>query len=152
VEGGSVTSSTILQGHTTMWKRRRTDELETVNLLDVSPVRLADWTEKQGRVVVIRPKSLRAGPLRWVDLLLYLLSARRVRLDPFGSFAWLQFDGKRSVGQVVVLLREEFGEEVEPAEERLGHLVRVFRREGFVAYPGWDEKLLSGTAVIGQPR
>ena len=135
-----------------MWKRRRTDELETVNLLEVSPVRLADWTEKGGRVVVIRPKSLRPGPLAWIDLLLYLLSARRIRLDSFGSFSWLQLDGKRTVGQVVALLREEFGEKVDPAEERLGHLVRVFRREGFVAYPVWDEELLRRTEVMGQER
>ena len=135
-----------------MWKRRRVDELETVNLLEVSPVRLAEWTEKQGRVVVVRPKALRPGPLGLIDHMLYLLSARRIRFDAFGSFAWLQLDGKRSVGQVVALLREEFGEKVEPAEERLGHLIRVFRREGFVAYPGWDDEVLRRTELVGQAR
>ncbi len=135
-----------------MWKRRRVDELETVNLLEVSPVRLAEWTERQGRVVVVRPKSLRAGLFGWIDLLLYLLSAKRIRLDAFGSFAWLQLDGERSVGEVVALLRTEFGDEVEPAEERLGHLVRVFRREGFVAYPGWDDEVLGRTAGAGKSR
>ena len=135
-----------------MWKRRRVDELETVNLLEVSPVRLAEWTEKQERVVVVRPKALRPGPLGLIDHMLYLLSARRIRLDAFGSFAWLQLDGKRSVGQVVALLREEFGEKVEPAEERLGHLIRVFRREGFVAYPGWDDEVLRRTKLVGQAR
>ena len=135
-----------------MWKRRRVDELEAVNLLEVSPVRLADWIEKQGRVVIVRPKTLRAGPLGWIDLVLYLLSARRIRLDAFGSFAWLQLDSETSVGQVVARMREEFGEKVEPAEERLGHLIRVFRSQGFVAYPGWDEELLRGTALVGHPR
>ena len=136
----------------TLWRRKRADELETVNLLEVIPVRLAEWTETAGRVVVVRPKSMRAGLLGQIDLLLYLLSARRIRLDAFGSFAWLQLDGKRSVGQVVVLLREEFGDEVEPAEERLGHLIRVFRREGFVAYPGWDDDVLRKTPAVGQRR
>ena len=135
-----------------MWKRRRADDLEAVNLLDVSPVRLAEWTEKSGHVIIVRPKSLRAGPLGLIDLVLYLLSARRIRLDAFGSFAWTRLDGERSVAQVVALLREEFGEKVEPAEERVGHLVRVFRREGFVAYPGWDDELLENANEVGNPR
>jgi hypothetical protein len=136
-----------------MWKRRRVDELEAVNLLEVSPVRLADWIEKQGRVIVVRPKFVRPGPLGLIDHVLHLLSARRIRLDAFGSFAWLQLDGTRSVGQVVVLLREEFGDKVEPVEERLGHLIRVFRSQQFVAYPRWDEQLLGRAGVVvGQPR
>ena len=135
-----------------MWKRRRVDELEDVNLLEVSPVRLADWIEKQGHVIVVRPKLKRPGPLGLIDHVLYLLSARRIRLDAFGSFAWLQLDGTRSVGQVVVLLREEFGDKVEPAEERVGHLIRVFRSQQFVAYPNWDQELLRRVEVLGQLR
>lgn len=136
-----------------MWKRRRVDELEAVNLLEVSPVRLADWTESQARVTIIRPKSLRPGLFGWIDLLLYLLSAKRIRLDAFGSFAWLQLNGERSVGEVGALLRSEFGDAVEPVEERLGHLIRVFRNQEFVAYPRWDEQLLSRAGVeVGQPR
>ncbi len=125
-----------------MWKRKRTDELETVNLLEVSPVRIAEWTELQGRVVVVRPKSTRGGFKGLVDHVLLLLSARKIRLDAVGSFAWLLLDGKRTVGQAAALLSEEFGEKVDPSEERLGYLVRVFRREGLVAYPGWDDEVL----------
>jgi len=135
-----------------MWKRRRVDELETVNLLEVSPVRLAAWTEKEGQVVIARPKLFRTGLLGLVDHLLHLLSAKRIRLDSVGSFAWLQLDGDRSVSQVIDLLREKFGERVEPAEERLGHLVRVFRREGFVAYPGWDDEALARAKLADQQR
>jgi len=72
------------------------------------------------------------------DRLLYALSARHVRLDPVGSAAWLALDGTRTVADVAAALRAEFGTEVEPAEERLGHLVRVLRREGFLAYPRPD--------------
>ena len=136
----------------TLWRRKRPDELEAVNLLEVTPVRLAEWDERDGRVIVVRPQSTRAGLLGLVDRFLYLLSAKRIRLDAFGSFTWLQLNGERSVGQVVALLREEFGEEVEPAEERLGHLVRVFRREGLVAYRGWDDGVLRKTPTAGQRR
>ena len=135
-----------------MWKRRRTDELEAVNLLEMVPVRLAEWQENSGHVVIVRPKFVRPGPLGLIDHLLHLLSARRIRLDAIGSFAWLQLDGTRSVGQVVVLLRKEFGDKVEPAEERVGHLIRVFRSQQFVAYPNWDQELLGTVEVLGQLR
>jgi hypothetical protein len=67
------------------------------------------------------------------------MSARKIRLDQVGSFAWRHLDGKRTVEEVAALLREEFGEGVAPAEQRLGHLIWIMRREGLLAYPGWDE-------------
>jgi hypothetical protein len=117
--------------------------LEAVNLLEVIPIRLADWEEKAERVVVIRPQTFRRGLEGLMDRLLFLLSARRIRLDSVGSFTWLNLDGERTVGQVAELLREEFGEKVHPADERLGHLVRVFRREGLVGYRGWDDEVIN---------
>ena len=135
-----------------MWRRKRRNELEDVNLLEVTPVRTADWIERGERVVVIRPQPERPGLRGLVDRLLFLLSARRIRLDAVGSFAWLHLDGERSVGQVAELLRKEFGERVEPAEERLGHLVRVFRREGLVGYRGWDEGLQDSEGAADRGR
>ncbi len=135
-----------------MWRRKRTDELEAVNLLEVTPVRLAEWEEKGERVVVVRPGPTRIGLAGIIDRLLYLLSARRIRLDSVGSFAWLKLDGELTVGQVAESLREEFGAKADPAEDRLGHLVRVFRREGLVAYRGWDDEVLDRTVAAGQSR
>ena len=38
--------------------------------------------------------------------------------------------------------KTKFGDKVEPTEQRLGRLVRVLRREGLIAYPGWDDEVL----------
>jgi hypothetical protein len=119
-----------------VWKRK--SELEDINLLEITPVCLAEWEETEDRIVVIRPKPLKprfAAPLQWF---FYLLSAKRIRLDPRSSLVWKCLDGKHTVADVAARLRSEFGESVEPAEERAGHLVRVLRREELVAYPGWD--------------
>jgi hypothetical protein len=121
-----------------MMKRRRRDELEDVNLLEIIPVRMAEWEEVEDRVVVIRPKPTSQGPRKLLDSFFYSLSARRLRLDEIGSFAWRELDGNRTVADVASLLRERFGESVDPAEERLGHLVRAMRREGLLAFTGWD--------------
>jgi hypothetical protein len=48
-------------------------------------------------------------------------------------------DGHRTVSEVADLLRRSFGERVDPADERLGHLIWLLRREGLLGYHGWDE-------------
>ena len=117
----------------------RAKALEGVNLLEVAPVRLAAWKEVGERVVIERRRPTRRGPAAIGQWLSFVLSVKRVRLDEVGSFAWLRFDGRSTVGELAGELRERFGEGVEPAEERLGLLVRALRDQGFLAYPGWDE-------------
>ena len=119
---------------------RRADPLAGVNLLDLRPVRTADWSEDgEGRVVVERSSprerglsGLRARFDQW-------LATPRVRLDETGSFAWKKLDGERSVRDVVAAVRERFGAEAEPVEERLGSFIRLLRRERLVRYPGLDD-------------
>ena len=119
-------------------KKGKEAELEGVNLLGLAPRRLARWEDKEGRAVVLRPEPTTRGLRGGVDRMLHKMSASRIRLDEVGTFAWRHLDGERTVAEVAELLRGEFGERVEPAEERLGHLVWVMRREGLLGYPGWD--------------
>lgn len=114
---------------------RKPDPLESVNVLELAPVRLAESDEVEGRVVLTRPTPGTRGLRGAIDRLLNALSAKRIRLDEHGSFVWRLLDGRRTVGEIARLLREEYGESVEPAEERAGKLVQVMYREGLVTYP-----------------
>jgi hypothetical protein len=58
----------------------------------------------------------------------------RVRLDDVGSCAWRHIDGETDVRTLCHLLREEFGDRVEPVHERLGQWVRILKRERLVRY------------------
>ena len=116
----------------------RKDPLGDINLLELAPVRVARWRQVEDRVVVERPKPHARFPRILLEWLSYMMAVKNLRLDEVGSFAWQLLDGKHTVGQVSVALREHFGEVVEPAEERLGHLVRLLRQEGLLAYPEWD--------------
>ena len=122
-----------------MGRKEREKELEGVNLLRLAPVRFAEWEEVEGRVILLRPKPTTWGLRGLMDRFFHRMSANRIRLDEFGSFAWLRLDGSRTVGQVVEFMQEEFGERVDPAEERLSHLIWLLRREELLGYPGWDE-------------
>ena len=122
-------------------KTNREKELEVVNLLGLAPRRLARWEEVDGRVVVIRPEPLNGGVRGWMERFLHRMSAQRIRLDEVGSFAWVHLDGERTVAAVGEEMKAEFGDRVSPVEERLGHLVWMMRKEGFLSYPGWDDEV-----------
>jgi hypothetical protein len=123
-----------------MGRKRREKDLEGINLLGLAPFRLADWEEVGGRVVVLRPPPGTRGLRGVMDRFFHRMSASRIRLDEVGSAAWRALDGDRTVAEVAAMLREEFGERVHPAEERLGRLIWMMRREGLMGYPGWDEE------------
>jgi hypothetical protein len=120
-------------------RRDRERDLEGVNLLGLAPCRIADWEEVDGRVVMLRPFPTSGGLRGLLDRFFHRMSARRIRLDEVGSFAWRSLDGTRTVAEVGELMEVEFGELVNPVEERLAHLIWMLRREGFLVYPGWDD-------------
>lgn len=105
------------------------------NLLDMTLVREVEWEEDEsGVVTLVRSRPRVRGPRsmgRWVS---FMLAPPRIRLDEVGSFAWLRMNGSSDVGDVAALVREEFGDRVEPVNQRLGHLVRLLKRERFVSY------------------
>jgi hypothetical protein len=120
-------------------RRDRERELEGVNLLGLAPCRIARWEEVDDRVILLRPFPATTGLRGLLDRFFHRMSARRIRLDEVGSFAWRSLDGRRTVAEVGELMKGEFGERVDPVEERLAQLVWMLRREGFLAYPGWDD-------------
>ena len=111
-------------------------------LLDLAPVRRAEWDEPEGgdgRVVVIRPRPRRTGGLRgWWARVSHRLAMPRIRLDHFGSFVWRQLDGRRRVAEVGSEMRRRFGEEAEPAEERAGRFVAQLHELELILLPGFD--------------
>lgn len=103
-----------------------------MDLLEIAPLRLAAWEERDDVVVVTRPR--RAGVKAWLQR---LLAPPRMRLDDRGSFVWRRLDGTTTVAAVIDEMRAEIGGE--DLEQRVGHFVRALRAEGLVAYPGWDD-------------
>ncbi len=116
-----------------------------MNLLDLTPVAAAESEEQGGGIVVIRPRPAYHGLLTPFDWIVYLLAPRRLRLDEIGSFCWRQLDGRRTAGEIAAALRAEFGDSVEPAEERVGQFIRSLRREQLVRLPELDTKYQGGT-------
>ena len=76
----------------------------------------------------------------------YALAPRKLRLDDVGSFCWRQIDSRRTALEIATALRDEFGESVEPAEERLGKFIHWLQREELVRFPELDTESRGGTS------
>ena len=104
-------------------------------MLDLTPVRQVPWEEDEaGRVTLIRERPSVKGVRslgRWVS---FMMAPPRIKLDGVGSYAWLQMNGRTEVRELVSMVRSEFGESVEPVNERLGQFIRLLHRERFITY------------------
>jgi hypothetical protein len=126
----------------TMRKRSRTD----VNLLDLIPRRTAEHEIDEARIVtVLMP---RFGN-RFIQRLLVPRFRSRyinIKLDEIGSEVWLFCDGARNVGEIASLMREKFGERIEPCHNRLALFFKQLERAGFISYTNFEERLKAGQA------
>ncbi len=55
-----------------------------------------------------------------------------IHLEEFGSFVWLQIDGKRDIIEIGELVKEQFGKKAEPLYERLAQYIRTLESNGFI--------------------
>jgi hypothetical protein len=68
------------------------------------------------------------------DWLSYWLATKKLRLDELGTCCWRQIDGRRNAWEIAASMREELGAAAEPAEERLGHFLKILEREDLVRF------------------
>lgn len=104
--------------------------MDNKDLLKLIPVQKCE-SEKNGDVITVlyykEPnfiekkffKKLAAKPLK-------------ADLDEIGSFIWPLIDGKNSVENIVKKGNEEFGEKIEPAEERICLFIRQLNQNKFI--------------------
>ena len=100
------------------------------------PRRRLDWRDlDDGRCVVLRPRFGEGFIGRWLAPKLGN-PCYRIRLDDVGSFIWKACDGGTPLTEIAGRLRAEFGERVEPAEERLARFVQSMLRSRMIEVRG----------------
>ena len=57
-----------------------------------------------------------------------------IHLDETGSFIWPLLDGKKSIYELGVLVKEHFGENAEPLYERLSKYLAIMHSYGFISF------------------
>lgn len=57
-----------------------------------------------------------------------------IELDDFGTFVWECIDGKSSIYQIGVRVKDKFKEKAEPLYPRLAHFIKSLRNNEFIVY------------------
>ncbi len=103
------------------------------NFLDLVPLmkQSQDWeTKEDGLIQVIIPRNSILDKI--VRIFFKTPEVIRIDLDLLGSSVWRAIDGKRNVKEIAQILKNRFGEDVEPLYERLGTYINILRNNKFI--------------------
>lgn len=103
------------------------------NFLELIPIKSKkiQWTElEDGNIqIVIDRKGLLDKVVR---RFFNTPEAMRIDLDKYGSCIWKAIDDKRTIEAVGNILKDQYGEEVEPFLERYGTYINILRNNHFI--------------------
>lgn len=96
------------------------------------------WSVQDGKVTV---HMVHRGFYAWIaQKFFHRPRVSHIDLDRMGSFIFQRIDGKRTVGELALLVKAEFGREAEPLYDRLVQYMRILRNNGFIYYAGKDRE------------
>ncbi len=114
--------------------KKRNDQTNEVNLLELIPEKLVDdEIDDDGIVTLLVPRYKN----RIMKGLLDRSPSRRfvkIHLDEIGSGTWACIDGKKNVREIGEIVREKFGEAIEPCYDRLGMFMTKLEYEKYIRY------------------
>ncbi len=108
---------------------------ETVsgNYLDYIPSHGTDTrfeVSDEGKITIFVENK---GVFNWIaQKLFHRPRVSQIHLDKMGNFIWPLMDGDRSIQQIALLVKEQFGDEAEPLYNRLVQYIRNLESYGFV--------------------
>jgi hypothetical protein len=108
--------------------------LKNANYLNLTPYRIhSEEVDDTGLVTVLIPKFKR----KIANDILKLTGKPpeiHIKLDEFGSEAWLQLNGSQNVSAIAKKLILKFGEKIQPVEERLTKFLTNLYLQGFISF------------------
>ena len=110
----------------------RTKNLTVGEALTMRPVPLARWEEKDGRILLHRPRPDGKGIRGFLERCAAFLSSPTILLDERGSRVWRLLDGRRTTAEVAQALTET--EPLEAVEARVALFLHQLERHGMVEF------------------
>jgi hypothetical protein len=106
-------------------------KLKEKNLLELIPIRCVGYELREdGTVSLLIPR------FKNKFLLNFLPKTKspfvKINLDQYGTGFWQTLDDKRNVEEIGSILKEKFGDAIEPVFERLNIFIFQLRRQGFI--------------------
>lgn len=101
-------------------------------LLYIPKKKHKEWEVKNGRVYLIfhHDKAIE----RFIRWLVKKPTVSDIELDDVGSATWQLIDGSRSVYDIGIELKNQFGDKCEPAFDRLIMYLRYLNRKALISF------------------
>lgn len=107
----------------------------TGNYLDFIPVHRESCRYRMGDSGDVTILQENRGLFHWIaQKVFHRPRISQIHLDEMGNFIWPLMDGERTVYDIAMLVREEFGEKAEPLFQRLVQYVKNLESYGFVEH------------------
>lgn len=108
--------------------------LKKANYLNLTPMRLLqDEVGEDNKVALLFPKFEGKLTKKYIAPMLkspYI----RMRLDEFGSAVWLVIDGKKKVQEIADELVQQFGDKIQPVEQRLTKFLTLLYTQKVITF------------------
>jgi len=122
-----------------MLGRKKKTQSPEVNLLELVPERTVQSEMCEDGIVTV------LGPRFKTTLMKKLIGSRlkspyfRIKLDDVGSAVWENIDGRRNIGAIAGILRNRFGERIEPCNDRLAMFFTQLEMSRYIRYKNLEE-------------
>ena len=104
------------------------------NALELTPVRNYSYeTDQQSQVTIIIPKFQNKFIVKYFVPMMKSPNIK-LDLDKYGSFAWLQMDGKTSVGTIAKKMIENFGDGFQEVENRISKFITQLYEQRLITF------------------
>jgi len=114
--------------------KERKKILKSVNTLDLTPIKLySDKKDEDKSVTVIVPKFKNKIAVKLISPKLKS-DHFKIKLDKFGSAAWLLMDGKTKVSQIIKDLKKKFGDDIQQENDRTVKFIFQLYEQGFISF------------------
>jgi len=119
--------------------RKRQKRSPDINLLELIPERIVgSETGEDGLVTIQAPRFHNRVLKRLIEPRLKR-PHMMLRLDEIGTAVWEQIDGERNVREIGAILREAFGDKIEPCHDRLAVFFTQLELSQFIRYRNLEE-------------
>lgn len=115
--------------------KKKTDKKMDVNYLDLIPVRTQGlrWHKDIKDRVILEVEN--TGAFNKVAQIVFSKPRfTKVHLDSQGSFIWPLIDGEKTVADIAVLVKEQFGEAAEPLYPRIVKYFQIVESYHFIKF------------------
>jgi hypothetical protein len=136
-----------------MFGKKKKTPSPDINLLALIPEQTVESIKGEDGIVTILGPRFKTGIMKKMVGSRLKSPYFKIALDDVGTTVWENIDGTRKIGEIAAILKEKFGEKIEPCNDRLAMFFTQLEMSRFIRYTNLEEVKAAGEreATPGPP-